>query len=133
MDLVTDVFDLDADDELREQIEKAARHLYGLVHARYIVTTRGLAKMVCDRKRGKKPDETQTDVFSSSISTKSAISESALESYVRATLFCPWANMTFPIRVPSGFTVPNAKIFTTPSRLAMAPSMVPTLGLLSTA
>lgn len=47
LDLITDVFDLDADDELREQIEKSARHLYGLVHARYIVTTRGLAKMVC--------------------------------------------------------------------------------------
>ncbi|KAJ5098973.1 Casein kinase II subunit beta-2 [Penicillium argentinense] len=50
LDLVTDVFDLDADDDLREQIEKSARHLYGLVHARYIVTTRGLAKMYkkCD-------------------------------------------------------------------------------------
>lgn len=48
LDLVTDVFDLDADDDLREQIEKSARHLYGLVHARYIVTTRGLAKMVCE-------------------------------------------------------------------------------------
>jgi hypothetical protein len=44
--LVTDVFDLDADDDLREQIEKSARHLYGLVHARYILTTRGLTKMV---------------------------------------------------------------------------------------
>jgi hypothetical protein len=47
LDLITDVFDLDADDHLREQIEKSARHLYGLAHARYIVTTRGLAKMVC--------------------------------------------------------------------------------------
>ncbi|KAL1966556.1 hypothetical protein VTN77DRAFT_4478 [Rasamsonia byssochlamydoides] len=46
LDLITDVFDLDADDDLREQIEKSARHLYGLVHARYIVTTRGLAKML---------------------------------------------------------------------------------------
>lgn len=43
---MTDVFDLDCDDEMRETIEKSARHLYGLVHARYIVTTRGLAKMV---------------------------------------------------------------------------------------
>ncbi|GAA89570.1 hypothetical protein ASPFODRAFT_712607 [Aspergillus luchuensis CBS 106.47] len=51
LDLVTDVFDLDADDDLREQIEKSARHLYGLVHARYIVTTRGLAKMVEKYKR----------------------------------------------------------------------------------
>jgi casein kinase II subunit beta len=47
LDLVTDVFDFDCDDDMREQIEKSARHLYGLVHARYIVTTRGLAKMVC--------------------------------------------------------------------------------------
>lgn len=46
LDLVTDVFDLDCDDEMRETIEKSARHLYGLVHARYIVTTRGLTKMV---------------------------------------------------------------------------------------
>jgi len=47
LDLVTDVFDFDCDDDMRETIEKSARHLYGLVHARYIVTTRGLAKMVC--------------------------------------------------------------------------------------
>lgn len=46
LDLVTDVFDVDVDDDMREQIEASARHLYGLVHARYIVTTRGLAKMV---------------------------------------------------------------------------------------
>ena len=46
LDLVTDVFELDCDDDMREQIEKSARHLYGLVHARYITTTRGLAKMV---------------------------------------------------------------------------------------
>ncbi|KAK4212817.1 casein kinase [Rhypophila decipiens] len=46
LDLVTDVFDLDCDDDMREMIEKSARHLYGLVHARYIVTTRGLAKML---------------------------------------------------------------------------------------
>lgn len=53
LDLVTDVFDLDCDDEMRETIEKSARHLYGLVHARYIVTTRGLAKMV--RESNRKP------------------------------------------------------------------------------
>ncbi|CEN62262.1 casein kinase II, regulatory subunit [Aspergillus pseudodeflectus] len=52
LDLVTDVFDLDADDDLREQIEKSARHLYGLVHARYILTTRGLTKMAEKYKKG---------------------------------------------------------------------------------
>lgn len=46
LDLIMDVFELDCDDDMREVIEKSARHLYGLVHARYIVTTRGLAKMV---------------------------------------------------------------------------------------
>lgn len=46
LDLITDVFDLDCEDDMRETIEKSARHLYGLVHARYIVTTRGLSKMV---------------------------------------------------------------------------------------
>lgn len=43
---MTDVFDLDCEDDMRETIEKSARHLYGLVHARYVVTTRGLAKML---------------------------------------------------------------------------------------
>lgn len=46
LDLVTDVFDVDCEDEMREQIEKSARHLYGLVHARYITTNRGMNKMV---------------------------------------------------------------------------------------
>lgn len=46
LDLIIDVFDLDCDDDMRETIEKSARHLYGLVHARYINSTRGLAKMV---------------------------------------------------------------------------------------
>lgn len=34
------------DDEHRENIETSARFLYGLIHARYIVTSRGLQKMV---------------------------------------------------------------------------------------
>lgn len=51
LDLITDVFDVDCDDDMREAIEKSARHLYGLVHARYIVTTRGLGKMVRPTRR----------------------------------------------------------------------------------
>lgn len=34
------------DEKARDQIERAARHLYGLIHARFVITTRGLAKMV---------------------------------------------------------------------------------------
>ena len=42
---------MEVDDEMRVQIEKSAQHLYGLVHARYVVTTRGLAKMVSTIRR----------------------------------------------------------------------------------
>lgn len=34
------------DDEERETLDTSARFLYGLIHARFIVTSRGLAKMV---------------------------------------------------------------------------------------
>lgn len=76
LDLVNDVFDLDCDDEMREAIEKSARHLYGLVHARYIVTTRGLAKMVSHKHFYSKPPNlskqclTRTLLFPSSTNTK---------------------------------------------------------------
>ena len=34
------------DDEERESLDQSARLLYGLIHARFVVTSRGLAKMV---------------------------------------------------------------------------------------
>jgi hypothetical protein len=36
------------DDRTRDLIDRAARHLYGLIHARFVITTRGLAKMVSE-------------------------------------------------------------------------------------
>ncbi|KAJ1888582.1 casein kinase 2 regulatory subunit [Kickxella alabastrina] len=39
-------------DELRENVERSAKHLYGLIHARYIITARGLVKMLDKYKRG---------------------------------------------------------------------------------
>ncbi|KAJ9111237.1 hypothetical protein QFC22_006537 [Naganishia vaughanmartiniae] len=41
------------DDEERESLDTSARFLYGLIHARFIVTSRGLAKMHDGRRRGK--------------------------------------------------------------------------------
>lgn len=38
-------------DELRDNIEASARHLYGLIHARFIITSRGLTKMVDKYKK----------------------------------------------------------------------------------
>ncbi|CCJ29438.1 unnamed protein product [Pneumocystis jirovecii] len=46
IDMVTDVFDHDVSEDLRDQVEKSAQHLYGLIHARFILTSRGLQKML---------------------------------------------------------------------------------------
>lgn len=46
LDLVTDAMEEEMDQETRDHIEAQGRLLYGLVHARYIITSRGLAKMV---------------------------------------------------------------------------------------
>ncbi|OLL25882.1 Casein kinase II subunit beta-2 [Neolecta irregularis DAH-3] len=46
LDIICDVFEHEVDGETRDQIEKSARHLYGLIHARFIITSRGLSKML---------------------------------------------------------------------------------------
>ncbi|KAG1502813.1 hypothetical protein G6F47_003298 [Rhizopus delemar] len=47
LDMITDNLDEEKfDDKARDQIERAARHLYGLIHARFIITSRGLIKML---------------------------------------------------------------------------------------
>lgn len=46
IDIITDVIDIELhNEEQREGLEHNARVLYGLIHARYILTTRGLNKM----------------------------------------------------------------------------------------
>lgn len=51
LDLITDNLDDDIQDELRGSLDVQARLLYGLIHARWIVTARGLAKMLDKYKR----------------------------------------------------------------------------------
>ncbi|KAK0218050.1 casein kinase II, regulatory subunit, partial [Armillaria fumosa] len=51
LDLITDNLDDDIQDDFRASLDVQARLLYGLIHARWIVTTRGLAKMLEKYKR----------------------------------------------------------------------------------
>ncbi|KAJ1929556.1 casein kinase 2 regulatory subunit, partial [Linderina macrospora] len=53
LELITDRLpDKPMSDDLRDQVERSAKHLYGLIHARYIITARGLVKMLDKYKRG---------------------------------------------------------------------------------
>lgn len=52
IDLITDELKVDElTEEQTEQLESNARLLYGLIHARYIITTRGLQKMMDKYKK----------------------------------------------------------------------------------
>ncbi|KAH7918238.1 hypothetical protein BV22DRAFT_1123803 [Leucogyrophana mollusca] len=51
LDLITDNLDDEIQDELRGALDVQARLLYGLIHARWIVTARGLNKMLEKYKR----------------------------------------------------------------------------------
>ncbi|KAF1804117.1 casein kinase II, regulatory subunit [Mucor lusitanicus] len=52
LDMITDNLDEDGlDEKVREQIEKSARHLFGMIHARFVITSRGLMKMLDKYKR----------------------------------------------------------------------------------
>ncbi|KAG5650790.1 hypothetical protein H0H81_011041 [Sphagnurus paluster] len=51
LDLITDNLDDEIQDELRGSLDVQARLLYGLIHARWIVTARGLTKMLEKYKR----------------------------------------------------------------------------------
>ncbi|KAL2917867.1 casein kinase 2 regulatory subunit [Polyrhizophydium stewartii] len=45
-DLITDAIEEDLQPAMWDEVEKSARHLYGLIHARFVLTNRGLSKML---------------------------------------------------------------------------------------
>ena len=50
-ELITDSLTTDLDPDMWEIVEKSARHLYGLIHARFVLTSKGLSKMAEKMKR----------------------------------------------------------------------------------
>ncbi|KAI8910846.1 casein kinase II, regulatory subunit [Gorgonomyces haynaldii] len=51
-ELITDTLGQELDPDQWDQVEKSARHLYGLIHARYVLTSKGLSQMAEKMKRG---------------------------------------------------------------------------------
>ncbi|PIA19619.1 hypothetical protein COEREDRAFT_90330 [Coemansia reversa NRRL 1564] len=53
LELITDrIPEKPMSEEMRDSVERSAKHLYGLIHARFITTPRGLLKMQEKLKRG---------------------------------------------------------------------------------
>ncbi|KAI8925057.1 casein kinase II, regulatory subunit [Entophlyctis helioformis] len=44
--LVTDSLEEELQPHMWDEVERSARHLYGLIHARFVITNRGLSKML---------------------------------------------------------------------------------------
>ena len=118
LDLITDVFDLDCEDDMRETIEKSARHLYGLVHARYIVTTRGLTKMVCQ------PILDPMCWLFRSTNSRNVILANVHASIVILNHFCQWDCQTYHIKSRSNCTALDVKTFTIRNHPVMLKLMV---------
>ena len=51
MELITDSLDDELEPQVWDDVERVARHLYGLIHARFVVTAKGLMKMAEKFKR----------------------------------------------------------------------------------
>lgn len=77
--------DDDIQDDLRGSLDVQARLLYGLIHARWIVTARGLQKMVCLKSE----NELLAYLNPSSKSTSVGSSAAAPASTVNLSLSCP--------------------------------------------
>lgn len=116
--------DDDIQDELRGSLDVQARLLYGLIHARWIVTARGLTKMVfCYLLMPFKSSET----LSSSINSSAQTSDDAHAFFAHHNHSCLSALPTFPTRNLSNSFVEDARTSTRRSHLDMALSMARTL------
>ena len=111
---------------MRETIDNSARYLYGLIHARYIITTRGLAKMVCHIFLFLLQTPL-TPSPCSSTNTATPTLEPVLESTAILNPSFPSASPMRRIKKPSSSIVHAAKISTHQKEADMAISTAPIL------
>ena len=52
LDLITDQLEHDLDPLTWEAVDRSAKHLYGLIHARWVITNKGLSLMADKMKKG---------------------------------------------------------------------------------
>jgi hypothetical protein len=107
-------------DELRGSLDVQARLLYGLIHARWIVTARGLSKMVTHPFS---PHiSTHPHLPPSSTNTNVRISVVALASSVNNNPSSQSDSLIFPMKNLSSFIVAAAKTSTLPNHPGTARS-----------
>lgn len=121
--------DDDIQDELRGSLDVQARLLYGLIHARWIVTARGLAKMVRVYIHRSRTPSTESHSQYSSRNTSGQILVDAHASCVNPNHCFQSVSQTCPMKNPSNFTVVAARTSTHPSHLDTALSTGHTLAL----
>lgn len=132
---------------MRDIVEKSARHLYGLIHARFIITTHGLTKMVRSASIPRHWTSSGisglhfffltwllctwantrpfSNINNSSKSSRSATLDDAQEFSATATLSCLWLSLISLTPNLSSYSVAAVKTFTTPNRLVMHRSTAP--------
>ena len=111
------IVDDDVQDELRGALDVQARHLYGLIHARWIVTARGLAKMVSNSSSALFVN-VSNKACTSLRNTSVAISGDVLASFVNPSLSSQSASRTCHMKSQSSYTAGAVKICTLRSRHA---------------
>jgi hypothetical protein len=118
--------DDDMQDELRGSLDVQARLLYGLIHARWIVTARGLAKMVQNICCHFITASFQVR-FARSTNTREAILVAARACSANRSPCFRWGSLTCPMRNQSNCIVAAARTSIPQSPLVTDPSTGHTL------
>ncbi|KAI8331339.1 casein kinase II, regulatory subunit [Chlamydoabsidia padenii] len=125
LDMLTDHFDYrEYDQGTRMEIEKMARHLYGLIHARFILTNTGMAKMMIKYKQEVYGNCPRYFCKNQPL-LPVGISDQPLTTSLK--LFCPYCKDVYNVSTPRHSTLDGAYFGTTFAHLFLQsnPSLVP--------